>query len=855
MQMAARLADHGVVLVYFMETILNFLCLCLAIAMLIPNAIVHAQSGAGRQLKDDPRVDTLLSRLTLEEKILLLGGVGFETKPITRLGIPPLNMTDGPVGVRWKQSSAFPVSIMMTATWNPGLIERVGAALGREAKAKGRRMLLGPCVNIHRTPFGGRNFESFGEDPYLAARTTVSFVRGVQSERVIATAKHFACNNQEHERDFTNVTVGERALREIYLPAFEAAVKEGGTMSVMSAYNKVNGAWCSENPVLLTDILKNEWGFTGFVVSDWGAVHSIVPTVNAGLDVEMPFGRYLNADSLLPALKSGEIRESTINDKVRRLLRTIVWAGLLDGSQKDTGAVNTPDHRSIALNVAREGIVLLKNEGNTLPFERRSIKRLAVIGPNAAIARTGGGGSSKVNPLYAVSPLTALREKLGAGVELSFAAGCRGIGDLDPIPAEMLIPPPSAGSASGVRGLKGEYFNNINLDGTPTLTRIDARIDFSWSDGAPDTSLPVDGFSARWTGSLVPAKTARYTLHTVSDDGVRLYVDGKLLIDDWTDHAAEIRRCAVDFVAGKKYDIRVEYYERGGGAMMRLGWTSSDDTLIGEAVQAAKKADAVLLCVGLSEFYESEGFDRKTLALPEEQIKLVSAVAAANHRTVVALNSGAPVLMDGWLDAVPALIENWYPGEEGGNALAEVLFGDVNPSGRLPVTFLRRWEDSPVFGHYPGRSAVDYAEGIFVGYRHFDRAQLEVLFPFGHGLSYATFAYSDLSVSSASQPGALKVDVSVDIQNTGTRSGAEVVQLYVHAPASPVERPEKELKGFRKLVLGAGEKETVRFTLDARSFAYFDTGRREWVAPPGEYEIFVGKSSRDILLQAKVRIP
>jgi beta-glucosidase len=288
---------------------------------------------------------------------------------------------------------------------------------------------------------------------------------------------------------------------------------------------------------------------------------------------------------------------------------------------------------------------------------------------------------------------------------------------------------------------------------------------------------------------------------------------------------------------------------------MRFGWSSADDTLLAEAVRVAKGADAVLLCLGLSEFYESEGFDRKVLTLPDDQMKLVSAVAAANRRTVVALNNGAPVLMEGWLNAVPALIEHWYPGEAGGNALADVLFGDVNPSGRLPVTFLRRWEDSPAFGRYPGKSAVDYAEGIFVGYRHFDRERLEVLFPFGHGLSYTTFGYSNLAVSRVSLPGPLKVDVSVDIQNTGARSGAEVVQLYVHAPASPVERPVKELKGFRKLVLGTGEKGTVKFSLDTRSFAYFDTGRKEWVVPPGEYEILLGRSSRDIALQAKVQIP
>jgi beta-glucosidase len=823
----------------------NLLTGIVAVFVVLLPATVYCQAGA--MSTDDPRIEKLLTQLTLEEKISLLGGTGFETKPIPRLGIPPMNMTDGPVGVRWKESSAFPVSVMMAASWDPDLIKTLGKDLGQEAKAKGRHMLLGPCVNIHRQPFGGRNFESFGEDPFLAARMAASYVKGVQTEKVVATTKHYACNNQETERDFTNVTVSERALREIYLPAFEAAVKEGGSMSVMSAYNKVNGLWCSENPHLLTDILKHEWGFRGFVVSDWGAVHHTVPTANAGLDVEMPTGEYLNADSLLPAIKSGEVSVATIDDKVRRLLRTMMWAGLFDGGLQDSGAVNTPEHQHTALEVAREGIVLLKNSGGILPLDRHATKTLAVVGPNAAYARTGGGGSSRVDPIFAISPLEGIRAKLGSSVTIRYAQGCSIEGDLTPIDSSVLYTPDGGGT---VHGLKGEYFANRNLEGAPAVVRIDKSIAFDWDDGSPDPRIPNDNFSVRWTGVLVPAHSGRYMLSTMSDDGVRLYVDGAPVIDDWTDHATLTNRYLIALEAGKHYDVRIEYYEHKGGANMKFGWSSADETLQSNAVAAAKGADAVIIVAGLSDQIESEGFDRKTLDLPREQVSLINAVAAVNKNVVVVLNTGAPVVMDGWLEHVPALIESWYPGEEGGNALADVLFGDVNPSGKLPMTFLRSWEDSPAYGNFPGKGAVDYAEGVFVGYRWFDEKKLPVSFPFGYGLSYTTFAYSNLDVTPAAQSDPLSVTVHVDVTNTGKRTGAEVAQLYVHQVKPGVPRPPKELKGFERVALNPGETKTLTFHLDHRSFAYYDSEKNTWVADPGAYEILVGGSSRDIAQRA-----
>lgn len=824
---------------------------CVVLLLVLCTIGTYAQKHQPKPFKDDPRVDFLLGKLTLEEKIALLGGTGFETTPIPRVGIPALNMTDGPVGVRWKSTSAFPVSIMMAAGWDPDLIERLGSALGQEAKAQGRRMLLGPCVNIHRTPFGGRNFESFGEDPYLAAHMAASYVKGVQKEHVVATVKHYACNNQETERDFTNVTVGERALREIYLPAFEAAVKEGRSLSVMSAYNKVNGKWCSENPYLLTTILKDEWGFKGFVVSDWGAVHSTVPTANAGLDVEMPTGAHLRADSLLPAINRGEVAVSTIDEKVRRLLRVMVWAGLFDHTANDKGALDTPEHRALALDVAREGIVLLKNERGVLPLHRDVIKSIAVIGPNAAVARTGGGGSSHVDPLYSVSTLDGLKKKLGNSLTVRYAIGCRSAGDLIPVETEALAP--AEGSVEK-QGLKGEYFANTTLSGPPVLTRVDKQICFDWGDGSPSPALPADSFSVRWTGTITAPKDGPYSFRVISDDGVRLYLNGNVIINDWVDHAVVPRDTTIEMKAGVPVAIRLEYYENTGAASIKLGWGSLSEELQNEAVLAAKQSDVAVVCVGSTDFEETEGLDRATLALPRGQAELVNAIAAANRNTVVVLTGGAPVLMRDWIDNVPVLLETWFPGEEGGNAIADILLGDVNPSGRLPMTFLKRWEDAPAYGNFPGKGAVDYAEGIFVGYRHFDRKDLDVEFPFGHGLSYTTFAYTKLKVSPFSKADSCNVQVSVEIKNTGSCEGAEVVQLYVHDATSAVERAPKELKAFRRIQLRPGDWKVVTFSLDTRSFAWYDPSQKEWKVEPGRYEILVGSSSRDIRARGSVEI-
>lgn len=776
--------------------------------------------------------------MSISDKITLIAGSDMDTYSIERLGIPRLKMCDGPVGVRRGQATAFPSSICMAATWDPEMIYSISSAIAEEAKAKGRNMSLAPCVNILRVPMGGRNFESFGEDPYLASRMAVAYVKGLQDNNVIATVKHYACNNQERERGSINVKVDERALREIYLPAFEAAVKEGGSWSVMAAYNKVNGYYCSENDHLLNDILKKEWAFKGFVVSDWGATHSAIDAANHGLDLEMPKGDFFN-DDLADAVRSGDVKESVIDDKVRRILRAIFWLGLFDAKTAASGgALDTPEHRQTAFQSAREGMVLLKNSGALLPIDTGKIKSIAVIGPNASVNRYAGGGSSAVTPFYSISLLDALKKRLGGKTAINYAPGCVTENELSPV------------ESSALKGLTGEYFNNRDLSGRPALTRIERQVNFNWRGDSPAKKIHADGFSARWKGKLSVPASDEYELQLASDDGSRLYLNGELIVDNWGDHSYEIKGVKVKLEAGKSYDLLIEYYDHWGEAAVRFGWARTGQ-LLHEAVEAAKKSDMAIVCAGLSWKFESEGSDRRDMSLPDYQEDLIKAVAAANKNTVVVLNNGAPITMDKWIDAVPALIESWYAGQEGGNAAADILLGDYNPSGKLPMTFPRRWEDCSAYGSYPGEGGETfYSDGIFVGYRHFDRKEANVLFPFGYGLSYTTFEYSNLSIKpDLVSDGKIDIEVSFDLKNTGRRQGAETAQLYIRDIESSLERPVKELKGFKRVELEPGQAKRVTFRLNRRSLAFYDAGKKDWVAEPGEFEALVGSSSRDIKLK------
>jgi beta-glucosidase len=817
-----------------MKRLLLLLLLCI-----VPFFLSYAASKK-LPATGEARIEALIRALTLDEKIDMLGGTGFATKPIERLGIPSIRMTDGPVGVRWDKSTAYPVSAAMAATWDTAMVHRIGEAIAIDTKAHGRDMILGPCVNINREPQGGRNFESFSEDPYLAARMAVAYVTGVQGRHVITSTKHYACNNQEYERESVNVLVDERTLHEIYLPAFKAAVEEADTWTVMASYNKVNGWWATENQYLQNDVLKGMFGFQGFIVSDWGATHSTVNAANHGLDLEMPKGEFFNK-KLTAAVKADSVKVSVIDDKIRRLLRVMMKAGLFDTKAAAVTA-DEKAQRATALAAAQASIVLLKNDGHILPLDPAKLKTLAVIGPNADVARTGGGGSSQVNPAVAVSPLEALKTKLGSA-KIAYAKGVLMAGDVTMIESSALFP---AAGSPGEHGLTGEYFNNMKFEGTPAFTRTDAQINFNW-DGAPGAGLGKDNFSVRWTGKLKPPMSGKFVLQTQSDDGVRLYLNGALVIGNWTDHGAITDTYAVELDSAKTYDVKLEFYQHAGSVVVQFGWSKPGANILEKAVETARLADAAIVFVGTSPSIESEGSDRKSLELPEGQAELITAVAKANKNTIVVLQNGAAILMSGWNGAVPAILEAWFGGQECGTAIADVLFGDVNPSGKLPASFPKAWSDCPAYGNYPGSNGtVNYAEGLYVGYRYFDSKNVEPLYPFGFGLSYTTFTYGKATVAPLKASTSSSFTVKTAVTNSGTAAGSEVMQLYIRPLHASVDRPMKELKRFHKVALKAGETKTVTMTLDPSAFAFYDVATHAWKTEPGTYEILIGSSSRDI---------
>lgn len=802
----------------------------------------------------EERVEDLLARMTLEEKIDQLSGEGFVTRENNRLGIPPLVMADGPVGVRWGNATAFPAAVGIAATWNPDLTQKIGAVIGKELKSKGRNYLLGPCVNIHRFPLGGRNFESYGEDPYLAGQMAVAFIKGVQSQNVLACVKHYALNNQEWERHEVDVGVDERGLREIYLPAYKAAVKEGGVWTVMAAYNKFRGDNCSESAYLLDHILKKEWGFTGFVVSDWRSTYSTAKAANAGLDLEMPWGEFFG-DKLLAAVKRGEVTEGVIDDKVRRLMRVRFSAGLFDNPpQKDPFVIRSEEHKQLALEAAKESIVLLNNKNNLLPLDKTKLKSIAIIGPNAVEARTGGGGSSMVSPLYGVSPLQGLKNALGENIAIHYAPGIAIRGDILPLEPEFLLP---ANGEEGQKGLKAEYFANVDVKGQPVMTRIDPWVNFNWGYDAPHPDLhrPDDRnlFSIRWTGKLLPPKTGRYKLNVYHNDGVRVYLDGKPVIDNWKKNRVVFRTVSVSLTEGKQYDLRIEYFFDGGISIIKFGWELPNHDYIKEAVEIAKKSDVAVVFAGLHARFESEAQDRNRLELPNQDV-LIKAVAKANPNTVVVMETGTPVNTEPWIRDIAALVQAWYPGQEGGNAIADVLLGDHNPGGKLPFSYISNNDDTPAFKDYKDKSLKSpYPEGLFVGYRYLDKHNLRPMFPFGHGLSYTGFQYSSLEVEPASGD-ETAFTVRLEVKNTGKRKGADVVQVYVKDMESSLERPEKELKGFQKVFLEPGQSKTVSVTLKRDAFVFYHPGKKQWTVEPGMFEVRVGSSSTDIRLKETMEI-
>ncbi len=833
------------------------------IVALLFSSVITAQVTELPLYKDNSkpieyRVEDLVKRMTVEEKVDLIGGLGFKTKRNIRLDIPELLMADGPQGPNAKgRSTHYSAMINLGATFDTDLMKQVGKNIGQETRVFGRNMLLAPMINIIRTPFGGRSFELFSEDPYLTSRMAVSYVKGVQEERVITCTKVMTVNNQEWNRFDVDVKVGERALREIYLPAIKAAVQEADTWSIMAAYNKVNGDYACESKYLLNDILKEEWGFTGFTVSDWGGVRSTVKTANTGLDLEMPTGKFYG-EKLLKAIQDGEVKESVLDDKVRRILRIMFKAGLFDESIDSYGGhSDTPERRALALKTAQESIVLLKNRNNFLPLDKSNITSIAVIGPNGNVARMSGSGSGFLKGNYNVSPLQGIKRKVGDSISVQFERGFPEKKKELPIAeAKYYLLP------DGQPGIYAEYFNNRELEGKPVLTRIEKSINFDWGYGGerdPDNPgspqpgvINLDKWSARWTGKFKSPGEGCYEIGLQSDNGVRMFIDGKKVLDYWIDSKpSKFKTIRYKFEEGKLYDLKVEFYENIGSCLCRLGFAPySVKAMPQKAVQLAESSDVVLLFVGLNEEWEGEANDRDRLTLPEDHLQLIDNVLKANENTVIILNNGTPILMSDWIDDVPAVIEAFYPGQEGGNALADILFGDVNPSGKLPMTFPKDEKNTPVAKTYPGQKEMaNYSEGIFVGYRWYDKNSVDPLFPFGYGRSYTTFKFSDLKLSKNSMSENDSLFVEITVTNTGNVSGAEVVQMYITDKEASVEREIKSLKGFKRVSLKPGESKKVSMKIDKSALAFYDVDSRSWVVEPGEFEVLIGNSSRNILLK------
>ncbi|KAM5344629.1 hypothetical protein ACJ41O_013164 [Fusarium nematophilum] len=825
-------------------------------------------------------IDALIRSLTLEEKISLLAGKNFsETVGIPEKGVPSIKTADGPNGVRSAatdlsiKSACFPAACNLAASFDTSLAERFGCALAKEAWGKRVNCMLGPTVCIHRHPLGGRNFESFSEDPFLAGKLSSRVIQGLQSLGVSATIKHFAANEQETQRTTVDETIDERALREIYLRPFEIAVKEANPWAIMTAYNHVNGVHCDEHNWLLNDVLRGDWGWKGLVMSDWGGTNSVASALNAGLDLEMPGPPRLRKEAdVLEAIKSGELAESTIDERAKSVIQ---WALKLKAlEEKADPAIlgqntDSPEVRSMIREAGARGMVLLKNEGGLLPLSKDKVraKKIALIG-FAKDAMAHGGGSAAVNAYRKVTPWDALHEALGEDVEFTFAKGAH---------RERLLP--------AIRD--GPYGSVVGLDGTSGFSRLLFKADqtdpVSTLHGQPTSAYsPLGSQESLWrrleiVGDFTPSETGTHYIACSGLGPTRVFVNDDLVYEQTSNCsdpmgslflAAPEPEFRYSFNAGKTYRLRIcsdpptkiGLTILEGRSGVRLGFSLESDhdaDLLGEAVQVAQAADYAVVFTGHDPQWETEGRDQESFNLPRKgtQDALVSAVASANKNTVVVNSTGVAIAMP-WLDQVAAVLQAWFPGQECGYSIADVLTGTVNPEGRLPVSFPKRLEDCPAHGNFPGEYVdgqlkVKYEEGVFVGYRHFDRLDREkVNFPFGHGLSYTTFQYALNGVSRKDDAWTATAEVS----NTGDRAGGALVQVYAGRVNSSPDHPIKALVAFEKVQLQAGEKKTVQLVVPDRELAYFDTGSRKWVVDQGEYRFSLGVSAAESVGDVVVKV-
>ncbi|KAK9481527.1 glycoside hydrolase superfamily [Lipomyces starkeyi] len=800
-------------------------------------------------------IEVVLSQLTTAEKVNLLSGIDlWHTYAVERLGVPSLRLSDGPNGVRGTRffngvpAACFPCGTALGATWNTALLTDAGTLMGVEAKAKGAHVILGPTVNMQRSPLGGRGFESFSEDPVLSGLSASAIINGIQSENVVATIKHFVGNDQEHERHAVNSIISQRALREIYLLPFQIAIKDSQPDAIMSAYNKVNGTHVSGNPCFLEEILRRDWGWKGLVMSDWFGVYSTADSVNAGVDLEMPGPTGFRGDLVQRSLKANTITQHTLDDRVRNVLKLVNKAGASGLSEFATETTNdTPSTSALLRHLAAESIVVLKNESSILPLSRD--KTTAVIGPNARIAKFCGGGSASLLPYYAVSPFDGVRAKVTGS--LTYVEGCT---------AHKMTPTlgPLCKITSGKPGvIFRAYLEPPSIPSRNIVDEIELR----------DTNMFLIDYS-----HPTPETSGVYEFGLAVFGTAKLYVNDKLVVDNETvqrqgeaffNNGTVEEVGKIELEAGTTYEVKVEFGSastsklettvmnfHGGGLRIGVARALNPEAEIKKAVEAAKLADQVILTVGLGGEWESEGYDRTSMKLPGATDTLVGAVLDANPNTVVVVQSGTPVEMP-WISKAKAVVQAWYGGNETGNGIADILFGDVNPSGKLPLSFPVKVQDNPAYLNYRSeRGRTLYGEDIYIGYRYYEAVEKDVLFPFGHGLSYSTFEFSDLAVKVDAESGTLTVKTK--IANVSGPSGAEVVQVYIHQHNPSIGRPPKELKGFSKITVAAGESKTVEIVLEIkRVTSFWDETENAWISEKDTYDVLVGASSTDIKQSAQ----
>ena len=806
----------------------------------------------------------LVARLGLEQKVRLLTGAdSWVLYGENAVGLRPMVLSDGPAGVRGTRfdpanpSSSLPCPVALAATWDVNLIEELAMALGREARSKGVDVLLGPTVNIVRTPLSGRGFECFSEDPHLTSRIAVAYVRGVQKAGVGATAKHFVANDSETERRTYDARISESVLRELYLPPFEACVAEADVFLVMAAYNSVNGATMTANAALLRDLLKGEWGFGGIVVSDWSATTSTVQSAAAGLDLVMPGPLGPWGDKLVAAVRAGKLAEGVIDDKVSRLLNVARRVGALNGAVQGGPArhVAAPHaaHIDPALlrDVAARSFVLLKNDRGVLPFPAGSVERVALIGPNAIDPQLQGGGSVRVLPVARPAIADALRDALDAYLTVNQGA----------VTSATIAVPADGTLHDPVSGKPGVRLEIRGPDGTVLHDAPHAKSVITWWDGLPE-AVHTRGAEVIMHATYRAETDGPHVIGAAGVGRMRIAVGDSLVAEATSLQPRDVvealsrppeLRVPVQMRAGRDVEVRVEFRPDSRFVTMRLGIAPQwqDDRLVEQAALAAAASDIAIVVVGSADGTESEGYDRETMSLPGRQDELVRRVAAANRNTVVVINSGMPMLMP-WAGDVAAIIQAWLPGQAFGEALAEVLTGDAEPGGRLPVTLPRAEGDSPVLRALPDAGNLVYSEGLLVGYRGYDRSGAEPLFCFGHGLGYTEWAYESMAASGESIDAGDDLEVVVRIRNSGRRAGREVVQVYLEGHREEAGRPLRALAGFASVAAEPGEAVDAHVTVGARSFARFDESTRRWVTEPGAYTIRAGRSSRDLRLQARV---